>query len=238
MSRRDTYLYWGIGITGLFVLLSYGKKGKNYPPSGDKYPGTTGSKVEGIGDGDVIRYMTDHAGRIIVSTTADDVTWSQPKLAPKVDADFRGMISHWKDLVTEASVDYRVPEAWIYGIMWSESNGNPNLTSPAGALGLMQVMPFHFKPDEKPFDPRTNIRRGTSLLQAAKAKAPDLIQAASYYNAGGLNGVPWTNEAWLKAGRKPSQTTRWGYAAEPNYLDRVAAANNTYLTLQQGTSIV
>lgn len=236
MSRRDTYLYWGIGITGLFALLSYGKKPKF--PSGDPFKGTKGAKIEGIGDGDLIHYFIDHTGRIIVSTTADDVTWSQPKLAPKVDADFRGMINHWKDLVIEASIDYRVPESWIYGIMWSESNGNPNLTSPAGALGLMQVMPFHFKPNEKPFDPRTNIRRGVSLLQAAKAKAGDLIRAASYYNAGGKDGVPWTNEAWLAAGRKPSQTTRWGFAAEKDYLDRVAAANNTYLVLQSGTSIV
>ena len=184
----------------------------------------------------LIRHMTDVEGRIIISAAPEGSPWSQPKLDPKFDVDFRGMMSRWRELVTEASLDYRVPEAWIYAVMWSESKGDPSAKSPAGAIGLMQVMPFHFKEGEQPFDPRTNLRRGVSLLQAAKAKSPDLIRAASYYNAGGQNGEPWTNEAWLAAGRKASQTTRWGYAAEKGYLDTVAAANNTFLTLSSANA--
>lgn len=221
MARHDGWLYWGIGISGFLALVSYGKKGKTAPVP------TKGPPVI------LIHYMTDTAGRVVVSKTPDG-PWSLPRLDPNLDDKFRNMVSHWRELVTEASLDYRVPESWIYGVMWSESKGDPTARSPAGAIGLMQVMPFHFKDGESPFDPRTNIRKGVSLLQLAKAKSPDLIRAASFYNAGGNNGSPWTNDAWLAAGRKVSQTTRWGYAAEPSYLDTVAAANNTFLALQPG----
>jgi soluble lytic murein transglycosylase-like protein len=185
-----------------------------------------------MGDGDVIQYFVDPSGQVIIHTASDQVEWGTPKLAAKVVPAFKAMIKNWQELVEEASVDYRVPAAWLYAIMHSESGGDPKATSPAGALGLMQVMPMHFKAGENPLDPRTNIRRGASILQAARAKGPDIVQSASIYNAGTPpdGKGPWTNAVWLAAGRKPSQTTRWGYAAEPNYLDHVVAANNTFVS--------
>src|SRR5690606_21161363 len=50
-------------------------------------------------------------------------------------------------------------------IMQIESGGNPNAISSAGARGLMQVMPFHFRPGENPMDPLTNLRTATRLLR-------------------------------------------------------------------------
>lgn len=181
----------------------------------------------------MIQYFVDPAGLVIIHTANDQIEWGTPKLAAKSVAGFRAMIANWKELVDEASVDYRVPPAWLNAIMWSESAGDPKAKSPAGALGLMQVMPFHFKPGENPLDPRTNIRRGASVLQSARAKGPDIVQAASIYNAGSPpdGKGPWTNAAWRAAGRKPEYLTRWGFASDPNYLDHVVAANNTYVSL-------
>lgn len=228
MSRRDSWAWWGAGIAGLLAILSAKKPAAPKP----KAPTGSGAAGAGIGDGDVIQYFVDGQGQVMIHTASPQVEWGTPKLAPTAATAFRSMVTTWKDLVEEASVDYRVPAAWIYAVMHAESGGDPKATSPAGALGLMQVMPMHFKPGESPLDPRTNIRRGASILQAARAKGPDIVQSASIYNAGmPPDGKgPWTNAVWLAHGRTPADTTRWGFAAEPNYLDHVVAANNTYVT--------
>jgi soluble lytic murein transglycosylase-like protein len=45
-----------------------------------------------------------------------------------------------------------------------ESGGDPNVVSSAGAIGIFQVMPFHFTALENPYDPSTNIRVGVGVL--------------------------------------------------------------------------
>jgi hypothetical protein len=228
LSKRDTWLYWGLGLTGFLALVSYRKGSTNPGPLPPKH---TPPAVPVA----VIQYTVEPSGRIL-TLGSDELFWTTPKLLEKDVPRFRAMVRNWRDLAEEASIDYRVPLAWIFGVMWSESGGDPKAESPKGALGLMQVMPMHFKPEENPLDPRTNVRRGVSLLQSARAKASDLVQVASIYNAGTPpdGKGPWTNDVWLAAGRKPSQTTRWGYAAEPAYLDHVIAASNTFFS--EGTS--
>lgn len=236
MGRRDSLGWAPLAIAAGLVLLS-GAAAKKRPAQGTGRAANR-ARAEGPGDNDVISYVVDTNGTIYVRTQAEDVEWGTPKLNERVLGDFRGMLAHWGPLIDEAGIDYRLPSAHIAGTMWAESNGNPNLTSKAGAVGLMQVMPFHFSEAErsKMFDPRTNIRKGASLLASARAGFRDLVQMASAYNAGGPQGPangPWTNEAWLAANRKPGLTSRWGYASEPGYIDRVVAANNTYLQLQE-----
>ena len=216
-SRKQDWLYWGLGLTGFLALVSYRHQ---KPPAPAPPKGETKS----------LEYQTDN-GKILVSAIgANDFT--TPKLSPEYEAKFRAMVSHWKEWVDEAVLDYRVPESWMWAIMWAESKGDPGAKSPAGALGLMQVMPYHFKSGEEPFDPRTNIRAGARVMRDARVKVSNLVQVASMYNAGG----PWTNETWLAAGRKPWLTTKWGYPAEKGYIDTVVAANNTFLTLGIGQS--
>jgi soluble lytic murein transglycosylase-like protein len=220
MSKRDTWLYWGLGISGFLALVSYRKGGAPLPSP----PKSSTTPVQ------VIQYLTEPDGKIIIQTTPAGA-WGAPRLTEKALPSFRAMVKNWGEFAEEASRDYRVPLSWIYAVMWSESGGDPKAESPAGALGLMQVMPMHFKTGENPLDPRTNLRRGASLLESARAKGPDLVQSASIYNAGSPpdGKGPWTNEIWLAHGRNPSLTTRWGFAAEPAYLDHVVAALNSYL---------
>ena len=243
VGRRDS-LWWLPLAYGAGLVLLAGASAKKRAAQG---PGGAAARArtEGPGDNDVISYVVDTNGTIYVRTQAPDVDWGTPKLDAKVMGDFRAMISHWGSLIDEAGVDYRLPSSQIAGTMWAESNGSPNRTSLAGAKGLMQVMPYHFTAAEqdKMFDPRTNIRKGASLLASARAGFRDLVQMAAAYNAGGPQGMsngPWTNEKWLSTPtssgkpRNPALTSRWGYAAEPGYIDRVVAANNTYLQLQEG----
>lgn len=73
----------------------------------------------------------------------------------------------------------------IATIIAIESCGNPYAKSEAGAIGLMQVMPFNFKPDDDHTDPRTNIIRGIGvLLETLRMYGGDLQMALAGYNYG------------------------------------------------------
>ena len=86
-------------------------------------------------------------------------------------------IAQWAPIIAEASARFDVPEAWIRRVMQSESGGRTTLngkpiTSSAGAMGLMQIMPgtyaylrrrYGFGPN--PYDPHDNILAGTAYLR-------------------------------------------------------------------------
>lgn len=104
-------------------------------------------------------------------------------------------IDHWQPLITEASRRFGIPEAWIRAVMAAEGGGqamrhSQPITSRAGAMGLMQLMPAtwaelrdRFGLGTDPYDPRDNILAGTAYLRELYARYgyPDLFAA---YNAG------------------------------------------------------
>lgn len=83
----------------------------------------------------------------------------------------------WGPYIREASARFDVPEIWIRSVMRVESGGNEYLsgqliTSPAGAMGLMQVMPETYEEvrdryglTDDPYDPHQNILAGTAYLR-------------------------------------------------------------------------
>ncbi len=225
-----------LGIAALLVL-SPPKTPRNLPgvPPRPTSKGPRPSTSAPAGDNDVIQYQVDASTGLILVATDAEVSWGYPKLKEDKLSPFRAMVLRWSDLVDSLGHDFNIPSSSIFGIMWAESQGNPNAKSKAGALGLMQVMPSNFPQGTQPsamLDPRTNMSASVKLLRAASGRP--LPEMASWYNAGGRDGAPWTNEAWLKAGRTPLDVSRWGVACEPGYIDRVVAASNTYILMQQG----
>ncbi|PZV34873.1 lytic transglycosylase domain-containing protein [Mesorhizobium kowhaii] len=122
-------------------------------------------------------------------------------------------LGRWQAFTAEASRRFRIPQAWIHAVMDAESSGKTMLdghpiTSRAGAIGLMQVMPgtyenmraeYSLGPD--PHDPRDNIVAGTAYLRAMYDRFgfPGLFAA---YNAG-----PERYEDHLKRGKPlPKET--------------------------------
>ena len=79
-----------------------------------------------------------------------------------------------------------------------ESNFNPKTVSPAGAMGLMQLMPANVKEMgvKNPFSPAESIEGGVKELSGyLKKHNGDLVLALASYNAGPGNvrkygGVP------------------------------------------------
>ncbi len=84
---------------------------------------------------------------------------------------------------------------FVQAIMMQESGGDPYAVSSAGALGLMQVEPSHFTPNENPLEPYTNILVGVGFLDQLDAIFNgNLPLVAAGYNAG--PGIPeeWEGE--------------------------------------------
>ena len=128
-------------------------------------------------------------------------------------------VDKWMPLIKHASSRFGIPVAWIRAVMRVESDGQAMqdgvpITSPAGAMGLMQVMPgtyaemrTRYDLGDDPYDPQDNIAAGTAFLREMYLRYgyPDLFAA---YNAGParfdhyLNGetsLPAETVAYLQA---------------------------------------
>jgi cell division septation protein DedD len=83
----------------------------------------------------------------------------------------------WGPYIREAAGRFDVPELWLRSVMRVESGGNEYLngqlvTSGAGAMGLMQVMPAtydelkqRYSLGDDPFDPHDNILAGAAYMR-------------------------------------------------------------------------
>lgn len=130
----------------------------------------------------------------------------------------------WGPHIKEASAKYDVPEKWIREVMRQESGGRLYgrggglITSSAGAMGLMQVMPGTYDElrgryselGDDPFDPRNNIMAGTAYIREMYDiyGAPGFLAA---YNAG-----PGRLDDYLTRNRTlPEETRRYVAAIGP-----------------------
>ena len=102
----------------------------------------------------------------------------------------------WQPFIQEAADRTGVPETWIHAVMHAESagctfqNGKP-ITSAAGAMGLMQLMPATWSQVRQqlhlgfnPYDPHDNILAGAETLRQLFESygSPGFLAA---YHAGG-----------------------------------------------------
>jgi soluble lytic murein transglycosylase-like protein len=133
-------------------------------------------------------------------------------------------VEHWSAQIEEASARFGVPQEWIRRVMQVESGGHTFLdgrpvTSRAGAIGLMQLMPgtwaemrqaYGLGPD--PYAPRDNILAGAAYLRLMYDRFgyPGLFAA---YNAGPVRyaehlatgaALPAETVAYLRKASGPS----------------------------------
>ena len=110
------------------------------------------------------------------------------------------------DEIQKAASTHGVPESWVYGVLRRESAFRESAVSPAGALGLMQLMPATAKQVAKKLglpkhsktqikEPSKNIHLGTSYLKEVQDKynGHEVLATASY-NAGPHRVKRWLPE--------------------------------------------
>ena len=78
---------------------------------------------------------------------------------------FTPEIQHWSGSILRWAAEANLDPNLAAVVMQIESCGDPRATSRAGAMGLFQVMPFHFLPAENPYHPDTNALRGLGYLK-------------------------------------------------------------------------
>ncbi len=81
---------------------------------------------------------------------------------------------------------YRVEPALVHAVIAAESGYNPRAVSPAGAIGLMQLLPATAREYgvEDLFDPIANLTAGTRHLSRLLRKYRNISHALAAYNAG------------------------------------------------------
>lgn len=118
-------------------------------------------------------------------------------------------VSQYSGLISNSAKEYGLPDALITSMLATESSGDPNARSSAGASGLMQVMPATFKMmTDKGIgngdinDPANNIKVGTAYMAEQMAK----------YSKYGAKGIDYALMAY-----------NWG----PGKTDKYIASLNT-----------
>lgn len=98
-----------------------------------------------------------------------------------------GGVAAWNGLVEKYAGQFDVPEDLVRAVMDQESGGDSRAVSPAGAQGLMQLMPGTARGlgVTNAFDPEQNVRAGVQLLRDNLNRYNgDVPRALAAYNAG------------------------------------------------------
>jgi len=120
------------------------------------------------------------------------ITDSSAELAPF----YASSVLYWQESIERWADEYEVNPNVIAIVMQIESCGDPEAVSSAGALGLMQVMPFHFTNGENMINPETNVQRGLNVFHECLSQFAgwDLGRALACYNGGsGVLSRPYEN---------------------------------------------
>ena len=137
---------------------------------------------------------------------------SPPQLS-SISPIFTAEVQHWAATISQWAAASQLDPNLAATVMQIESCGDPRAISSAGAMGLFQVMPFHFHSTDDPYNPNTNAARGLAYLKKSLDTAGgDTRLALAGYN-GGIGVIGRGEWTW------PAQTKRYVQYGWPIYQD-------------------
>lgn len=139
---------------------------------------------------------------------------------------FTPEVFYWEPLIKAWAIMYQIDPNLIATVIQIESCGDPWATSPSGAQGLFQVMPFHFEAGEDMLDVQTNAIRGLNYLQTGLQRADGHagLALAGYNGGHGVIGRGWSQWA--------TETQRYYYWGTRIYAEAISG-ELTSATLQE-----
>ena len=152
------------------------------------------------------------------TTPAAVLSIDRPTVPTGLSPIFREEVQHWANEIVRWSAAATLDPNLAAVVMQIESCGDPRALSRSGAMGLFQVMPFHFHLGENPYNTDTNALRGLNYLSRSLATGngnPRLALAG--YN-GGIGVISRSERNW------PAETKRYVYYGAPIYEDALRGA--------------
>ena len=168
----------------------------------------------------------------IAVRSASDVPW---EFSGHLASRHPSRIDRWEPYIAEAAQRFAIPQDWIRAVMRSESGGRTTLngqpiTSSAGAMGLMQLMPGTYSDMRSryglgtdSYDPHDNVLAGAAYLHLMYQQYgyPSLFAA---YNAG-----PARFNGYLLRGKSlPSATLSYVGGIVPGVETAMARSGSAY----------
>lgn len=140
------------------------------------------------------------------------IVLTEPTSSPSnLSPSFTPQIQFWGEDITRWSSVYGLDPNLAATVMQIESCGDPRARSTSGAMGLFQVMPFHFHATDDPYAPETNAARGLAYLKKSLETANgDARLALAGYN-GGIGVIARPEWTW------PAETKRYVLFGWPIY---------------------
>jgi len=126
---------------------------------------------------------------------------------------FTPEIHYWAESIVRWAAAAGVDPNLAAVVMQIESCGDPRATSRSGAMGLFQVMPFHFTAGESPYQPDTNALRGLNYLKRSLDKAGGNARLALAGYNGGIGVISRGEWSWA------AETARYVKYGYPIYED-------------------
>lgn len=201
-------------------------------------------------DGEASQLLSDFSSELprdekitLVHWVASVLKWYGKAIALSSSDDLRNQLVlrfplAYRPVIAKMAKDYHLPEAFIYAIIRQESTFNTNIVSPAGAKGLMQLMPstaslmakkqhLPYHGSQELFHSPTNITLGTAYLKTlAQRFGNHLVLMAAAYNAGPTQAVYWLKNHTPKDMDVWIETLPWRETR--NYLKNVIAFYAVY----------
>ena len=142
---------------------------------------------------------------------------------------FRPEVMYWSSKIKSWAAAAGIDPNLVATVMQIESCGYQKAISRAGAIGLFQVMPYHFASGDDPYDPDTNALRGLAYLKRSLAASNgDIRLALAGYN-GGIGVIGRSESTWS------SQTQNYAAVGSRIYSEAAATVNKSASPKQWGS---